>query len=488
MSIFLAIILLLLIDAAAVTIWVLVLARLDRYRRIKETRKNVIKFFFLGCLSVPVVLGLYEVFLPISDFFWYDPDGIYYFFYQFFVTGPVEELSKFLVFYLFAVRLKAIKEPKDGILLAGSVALGFAAVENFKYGWYYGFDVILIRSFTTILSHILFSAIWGAAAGIVLFETNKQDRHKYRALMFAALVPASFAHGLNNYIVFMFGGFAFMIDVVLFTAFILMYRYIGRHNPYGVPGKATAVGSAGTRAGRAPGAPNRDGLPALTSAPQEASTVSHLSTLRKAVENHPHDYELVSRLGKAELLRRNYDAAAEHFRTCFGLRPESQAAGFYCGISLLCSNRRDEGIKIIRKSFPLLTGEYPTPDTQSAPPPQIAAQKQKLASIVKKRLEELPLLSDIRSDVSAALGLDKPAEEDSRRAEVNSGTPGSARGALGLIYHEGRTRKTSPERKRTIAEKLVTVKRSRYVDRKGVPYKRVLDEKTRELRGLMGSS
>lgn len=449
MSIFLAIILLLLIDAAAVTIWVLVLARLDRYRRIKETRRNVIKFFFLGCLSVPLALGLYEVFMPISGIFWYDPDGIYYFFDEFFVTGPVEELSKFLVFYLFAVRLKAIKEPKDGILLAGSVALGFAAVENFKYGWYYGFDIILIRSFTTILSHILFSAIWGAAAGIVLFETNKQDRHKYRALMFAALVPASFAHGLNNYIVFMFDGFAFLIDVVLFAGFILMYRYMGRHTPYADPETAT---------------------------------------LKRAVENHPHDYELVSRLGKAELLRRNYDAAAEHFRTCFGLRPESQAAGFYCGISLLCSNRHDEGIKIIRKSFPLLTGEYPTPDTQSAPPPQIAARKQKLASIVRRRLDELPLPSDIRSDVSAALGLDNPADENFRRAETDNGAPVSARGAPGLIYHEGRTRKTSAERKRTIAEKLVTVKRSRYVDRKGVPYKRVLDEKTRELRGLMGSS
>ncbi|MFP4563917.1 MAG: PrsW family glutamic-type intramembrane protease [Spirochaetia bacterium] len=459
MSIPLAIFLLLLIDAAAVTLWVLVLARLDRYRRIKETRKKVIKFFFLGCLSVPLALGLYEVFMPISGIFWYDPDGIYYFFDEFFVTGPVEELSKFLVFYLFAVRLKAIKEPKDGLLLAGSVALGFAAVENFKYGWYYGFDVILIRSFTTILGHILYSSLWGAAAGIVLFETDKRDRHRYRPLMFAALVPASFAHGLNNYIVYTSDKSAVMLDVILFAGFILMYRYIGRHTPYADP--KTAV-------------------------------------LKRAVENHPRDYELVSRLGKAEILRRNYDAAAGHFLTCYRQRPESQASGFYYGISLLCTNRHDEGIKVLKKGFPLLTGEYPTPETQAELPPQIAARKKKLASLVRNRLDELPLPGDVRSDISAALGLDKTTEEGSRPAGTANEAPGAAQGSSatstpsgtspGLVYREGRTRKTSAERKRVISERLVTVKRSRYVDRRGVPYRRVLDEKTRELRGLMGSS
>lgn len=66
------------------------------------------------------------------------------FFYHVFVVGPSEELIKFLAFAFLATKLRSIKELKDGILQACSVALGFAAAENFKYGWYYGLDVFSI--------------------------------------------------------------------------------------------------------------------------------------------------------------------------------------------------------------------------------------------------------------------------------------------------------------------------------------------------------
>jgi hypothetical protein len=81
----------------------------------------------------------------------------------------------------------------------------------------------------------------------------------------------------------------------------------------------------------------------------------------------------------------------------------------------MASAQRDEGIQTLRKSFPLLTGEYPLPDTPTAPR-QIADKKAKLAAVVRSRLDELPLPGDVRSDAEAALGLDKAAEEIFSRA------------------------------------------------------------------------
>jgi hypothetical protein len=127
----------------------------------------------------------------------------------------------------------------------------------------------------------------GCAAGIVLFETGKQDRHRYRLLVYAALVPAAFAHGLNNYIVTMFNRMGFALDAVLFTGFILMYRYIGKHTPYGagektVPKVPSSTGGSGTRpagGGRLPLFGVLAGGPIGSSA-ENSRPVSHLSILR----------------------------------------------------------------------------------------------------------------------------------------------------------------------------------------------------------------
>jgi hypothetical protein len=119
----------------------------------------------------------------------------------------------------------------------------------------------------------------------------------------------------------------------------------------------------------------------------------------------------------------------------------------------------------------------------------IASKKKKLAAVVRNRLGEIPLPGDVRSEVVSALGLDKTAEAGSSRTDTPrparvTAASGTAPGKhSGLIYHAGRTRKTSAERKRAVAEKLITVKRPRYVERRGVPYKRILDEKTKELGG-----
>ena len=77
------------------------------------------------------------------------------------IVGPVEEFSKFIIFIVLTGMMKSIKEPRDGILQAASVAMGFALVENIFYAYCYGFTILIIRSFLTILGHMSYAIIWG---------------------------------------------------------------------------------------------------------------------------------------------------------------------------------------------------------------------------------------------------------------------------------------------------------------------------------------
>ncbi len=51
----------------------------------------------------------------------------------FVVVGPVEELVKLLVVYVYAYRQPEFDEPLDGVIYATAAGLGFAAVENVIY-------------------------------------------------------------------------------------------------------------------------------------------------------------------------------------------------------------------------------------------------------------------------------------------------------------------------------------------------------------------
>jgi RsiW-degrading membrane proteinase PrsW (M82 family) len=82
------------------------------------------------------------------------------------VVAPTEELLKFSIVYYFFFRHKEFDEPIDGIIYAGSVALGFATAENFLYVQRFGGEVLLVRGLLTVPAHFLFAASYGYAMGI----------------------------------------------------------------------------------------------------------------------------------------------------------------------------------------------------------------------------------------------------------------------------------------------------------------------------------
>jgi RsiW-degrading membrane proteinase PrsW (M82 family) len=78
-----------------------------------------------------------------------------------FIVGPVEELVKLLVVYLYAYRKPQFDEPLDGVIFSATAALGFAAVENVVYLGQHDPMLVLLRGPLSNPGHALFSAIWG---------------------------------------------------------------------------------------------------------------------------------------------------------------------------------------------------------------------------------------------------------------------------------------------------------------------------------------
>ena len=161
----------LIISVATSLIWIKILKAFDDTQGLKTKRTAVSGFFLYGLLSMPLVLFLYAVAGPLV----YPITRESVVLEELFLVGPVEELGKFLVFYLVAVGSGSIQEPRDGVLHAASVGLAFAVVENVFYS-VYGLELLLYRSMLTTAGHMSYAAIWGFAAGVYLYTRPAREQ------------------------------------------------------------------------------------------------------------------------------------------------------------------------------------------------------------------------------------------------------------------------------------------------------------------------
>ena len=137
-------------------------------------------------------------------------------FYQMFaVVGPVEEVSKFILFYtvLAVTKEKKISDhPFKYMFYFAMTGLGFAIFENIHYIMMYGEAVLPIRSFTSTIAHMIFGLFFGYWIGLGTitrknFEersvfgvlTNKNKKVKRVVFGFIGLLFASFYHGMYNF-------------------------------------------------------------------------------------------------------------------------------------------------------------------------------------------------------------------------------------------------------------------------------------------------
>jgi len=143
-------------------------------------------FYYVGFLITGG--GFYSKYAVADDFWFF-----------ILINGPAEEWAKFFVFLLLAKGFKKVKEPRDGVLVAMMVALGFSLWENVHYIFTYG--NVATRLLVSSTGHMSYAAIWGYFTGEAILNRRNEswfDRNKNALISVFVL---SFIHGFFNFLV-----------------------------------------------------------------------------------------------------------------------------------------------------------------------------------------------------------------------------------------------------------------------------------------------
>jgi RsiW-degrading membrane proteinase PrsW (M82 family) len=134
-------------------------------RHLPEPLGHLLMAFLFGVLAAGVSQSLYLALEPLGlrydAGFLAETNTWGLLAYALLVIGPVEELSKLLLFVLVVVRFKEFDEPLDGIIYASFIGLGYAAIENWQYLDYLTPLQATARGFASPVVHIVFASIWG---------------------------------------------------------------------------------------------------------------------------------------------------------------------------------------------------------------------------------------------------------------------------------------------------------------------------------------
>ncbi len=143
------------------------------------------------------------------------PHGVWSQLYFFVVhVGWVEEVAKLLLAFALLKLTGRLKEPLDGLLLGGCVALGFATSENFLYVQRAGESVLLGRSILATFGHVLMSSFWGYPLG----------QKGWKPLL-SGLVAASLVHGFYDWFL-VIGWPLFAVATLLAAWSVFRYRIV----------------------------------------------------------------------------------------------------------------------------------------------------------------------------------------------------------------------------------------------------------------------
>lgn len=135
------------------------------------------------------------------------------------INGPSEEWAKFIVFWILARGFKKVKEPRDGVIVAMMVALGFSLWENINYLLIFGPGAIPVRLIWASSGHMAYAAVWGYFSGQAILEPPEGGAvSKYR-YVFAAVFVVSFVHGLFNFLsTWVSATAALTVDIVMYVS------------------------------------------------------------------------------------------------------------------------------------------------------------------------------------------------------------------------------------------------------------------------------
>ena len=169
-------------------------------RHLPEPLGHLLLAFVFGILaaglSQSLYLGLEPFGLRFDAGYLADTNSLGLLAYSLLVIGPIEELSKLLLFVLIVVRFEEFDEPLDGIIYASFIGLGYAAIENWQYLEYLTPLEAVARGFASPVVHMVFASIWGHWIGRAYL--NGESLIRATAIGFAI---AATLHGIYDFAV-----------------------------------------------------------------------------------------------------------------------------------------------------------------------------------------------------------------------------------------------------------------------------------------------
>jgi protease PrsW len=185
-------------------------------------------FFSMGVLSTILVNAIHFAFPN-----WDNPTSsilaISLFITAFFKIGFLEEISKFFLFKLTEwYRHHKYKSQHSFAIMfySMSVSCGFAVSENILYAQIYGGSVLFIRSFSSVLIHMMCGLMMGYFIALGRIESNNVNNYfKKIYYTIAGILVSSFYHGLYDFNIYLYQDLSKSFAIIL-TGFIITYSMI----------------------------------------------------------------------------------------------------------------------------------------------------------------------------------------------------------------------------------------------------------------------
>ncbi len=212
--------------------WLFFLVRIDENRKYKKLTQELIIFFVFGFIFSGIAYFVENWFGRVMDWIFVSPMFLSWFLSWFFV-GFFEEGLKFSIMFVVLSGRKRVWEPKDIILFAAAVSLGFASLENIYSSLFVSIQIVELRSVISVIGHMSYSFIWALGLIIYLFKFYGEKRGK--SLLLFSYVAAGFAHAFYDILIDWDGvslSVAFSWDLVIVLAAILLFDIVVKESPY----------------------------------------------------------------------------------------------------------------------------------------------------------------------------------------------------------------------------------------------------------------
>jgi RsiW-degrading membrane proteinase PrsW (M82 family) len=163
------------------------------------------------------------------------------FFLEVVLRAPIlEEAIKFLLAFMMFYRSKDFNEPLDGLIYAGTVALGFATFENIFYVagasavsdeafW----KVAGLRGLLSVPAHMLFSAFWGYAMARKKYSLGGTKRGMVFLLFLSMGAHAAFNTLAINDMIWTLPFLALMVGLWIY--FFVQFHRLAKKSPFKAP-------------------------------------------------------------------------------------------------------------------------------------------------------------------------------------------------------------------------------------------------------------